>query len=63
MKIQKKSEKGMEERGFGAEKGRERTGKKWMGPCTWHVPWALQHGDPALFRSNQISSTEVDWDT
>ena len=36
------------ERGIGAERERKRTGKKGEGPRTWHVPWAPQHGDPAL---------------
>ena len=54
MKIQKKSEKGMGERGC----GRKREGEDWQ-----KADGAPQHGDPALFRSNQILSTGVYWDT
>ena len=62
MKIQKKSGKGRGERGW----GRKREGEDWQkGEGAPHQACALgpAHGDPALFRSNQISSTEVDWDT
>ena len=38
----------------------ERPGNEREGPRTWHVPWAPQHGDPALEGRTDKATYSVD---